>query len=158
MTLVLIGKGLVLGSWPSKIEVIWVSGIRIRIYIYNWYIYIYSMLYFRIICIYNIHHHTPSYALQVCVDTWYTTILGALKLHRIRRFWYLQLHTEAVLFHHYHATGSGQRWQGYRESWTWWAREQRAAHQSGWQLSYSIWLRCNVWSIHKWQVRGVMRC
>ena len=26
MTLVLIGKGLVLGGWPSKIEVIWVTG------------------------------------------------------------------------------------------------------------------------------------
>ena len=31
MTLVLIGKGLVLGGWPSKIEFIWVPGIRIHI-------------------------------------------------------------------------------------------------------------------------------
>ena len=33
MTLVLIGKGLVLGGWPSKIEVIWVLGIYTYIYI-----------------------------------------------------------------------------------------------------------------------------
>ena len=32
MTLVLIGKGLVLGGWPSKIEVIWVPGIYIYIH------------------------------------------------------------------------------------------------------------------------------
>ena len=30
MTLVLIGKGLVLGGWPSKIEVIWVPGIPFK--------------------------------------------------------------------------------------------------------------------------------
>ena len=41
MTLVLIGKGLVSGAWPSKIEVIWVPGIYIYI-IYTLYItYIY---------------------------------------------------------------------------------------------------------------------
>ena len=40
MTLVLIGKGLVLGGWPTKIEVIGVPGIR-NIYIYmNWRIFI----------------------------------------------------------------------------------------------------------------------
>ena len=32
MTIILIGKGLVLGGWPSKIEVIWVPGIYIYMY------------------------------------------------------------------------------------------------------------------------------
>ena len=36
LTLVLIGKGLVLGGWPPKIEVIWVPGIYIYIYIYTY--------------------------------------------------------------------------------------------------------------------------
>ncbi len=35
MTLVLIGKGLVLGGWPSKIEVIWVPGIYIFLWIFH---------------------------------------------------------------------------------------------------------------------------
>ena len=34
MTLVLLGKGLVLKGWPSKIEVNWVLGVYIYIYIY----------------------------------------------------------------------------------------------------------------------------
>ena len=34
MTLVLIRKGLVLGGWPSKIEVVWVPDIRIHIFTY----------------------------------------------------------------------------------------------------------------------------
>ena len=41
MTLVLVGKDLVLGGWPSKIEVIWVPGICKYIYIYTVYMLLY---------------------------------------------------------------------------------------------------------------------
>ena len=51
MTLVLVGKGLVLGGWPSKIEVIGALGthththiyIYIQICVFTWYWYLYSL-------------------------------------------------------------------------------------------------------------------
>ena len=50
MSLVLIGKGLVLGGWPSKIEVIWVPGISIYLDIASLWCLVFTGLSF-ILCI-----------------------------------------------------------------------------------------------------------
>ena len=74
MTLLLVWKGLVLKSWPSKIEVIWVPGIYIHIDLQctstKYWTCINETVYFSVYRIHAMHIHSKSFNYTHCSMGW----------------------------------------------------------------------------------------